>query len=224
MQVTCFYEPLGIIDTESDILAMQDLWSRSWAKHGWEPKIVGLAEARKHPLYERFSNSSQLANSSIHNNPKYTLLCYLRWLAYAVEGGLWCDYDVMNYGFRPEDLPVHPDASVPMFLSGAGACGFATAEGYQKIIDIYTELSDEYSSSARESVPEGVDINDMTVMRYSHPEWYNSISYRDPRFCHDYSYDGWEMKKLVHFPHGLTPSPRSQHILNVKNPLTSPLL
>jgi len=136
-----------------------------------------------------------------------------------MSGGFWCDYDVMNYGFRPEDLPVNPDPSVPMFLSAAVACGFATPEGYQEIIRIYSELAGDQNSKTRQVIPKGEDINDMTVIRYSHPEWYNLIPYRDPRFCHDYSYDGWESKKLVHFPHGLTPSPRSEHIIDIKNPV-----
>lgn len=209
MKVSCFYEPIGSVS--KDILEIQKLWKHSWAKYDWEPVVVGINEAKKHPEYEFFSNL-KLINFSI-NGKENTRLCYTRWLAYQISGGFWCDYDVMNYGFSPNDLNFSNYQENPVFLSGAGSCGYATEAGYKKIIDTYIEASSRDFDFLKNFV-QGNDINDMTIMRFSHShDWYIE------GFCQDYTRDFWEKSKLVHFAHEYTTHPRSALIMLAKNPL-----
>ncbi|MEX0671100.1 MAG: hypothetical protein WD060_11655 [Pirellulales bacterium] len=55
-------------------------------------------------------------------------------------------------------------------------------------------------------------VDDMTLLRAARPEYNMAIPYTDDRFVKDYLNPGWETAWLVHFPHGLTPQPRSRTI------------
>jgi len=72
-------------------------------KHGWDPILLGIKEAKKHPLYKRL-NSAYEALPSV-NHAQYEAACFRRWLAASQSGALlMVDYDVINYGFTPGDF------------------------------------------------------------------------------------------------------------------------
>ena len=119
MKIHCFYHPLG----NQDHLVIE-LWRQSWQDHGWDPVILGIDEAQKHPRFEQFK-SAVLKLPTI-NGRDYETMCYLRWLAMAMQGPGWfTDYDVMNYGFKPYP----PEKTTTARTRTGGRTSLTTSQG-----------------------------------------------------------------------------------------------
>lgn len=102
MNVYAFYEPIRedwVDQKDQEILV--SLWKKSWSHYGWNPIILSLEDAKKHPLYEEYYN---IVKTFPTVNPKtYELYCFLRWLSFANQGGWISAVSCMNYGFKPYD-------------------------------------------------------------------------------------------------------------------------
>lgn len=209
MNITCFYEPL-IHDNRptkfsEDCLDLVKLWEKSWSKNGWTPIVLSLQDAKKHPRYDEINlknYSSNLYKYSI-NESKYLELCYSRWFAYGIYNGAWCDYDVMNYGFRPEDITTLIKTE-PVFFDAIGACGFSTIKGHNKIIEGFIEAyqTDTIINNIlllEEKYQQPRDISDMHINRRQG----TAISFLN-NLCEDnFSKNKWRTAKLVHYHNGL---------------------
>lgn len=215
-KISYYHEDLGTAGINGDdVYSLVELHTKSFAEYGWE--VIHLTEdaSRKHPAYERFTNPDSIIGKS--KNPwAYTRACYMRWLAYAVEGLPFCDFDVMNYGFTPEmadDMLVAAGGGDdPIIISLAGAAGLVTDTGYSKIVDCFLEFIDS-------PVVEGHlldDINDMTILRQFRPEWFTRIPYVDQNYVKDYTLPSWESARLVHFPYHYTPVPRVKTVMSAR--------
>jgi hypothetical protein len=116
-----------------DELDMLELWKKSWSAYGWNPVILDMSVAKRHPRFEEYK---KILSTFPTVNPKNTeLACYYRWIAMeVVGGGFMSDIDVMNYGFRyPSgewdwDFTTH-QAFIPSFVS-------ASKQEYQRIVDL----------------------------------------------------------------------------------------
>ncbi len=190
-----------------DILRTLELHAESFAAHGWRVVQVGMEAARSHPLFPWFDGLDWFYALSI-NPPRYTRICYMRWLAYAASGLPFADLDVINFGFTPADAQPFFAAQTPPLISAANAMGLLTPDHYAQIIDSFRHIV-EHLDEYRHCVD---DINDMTLLRHVRPEYNSALPYTDDRFVKDYSNPGWETARLVHFAHGLTPLPRSRTI------------
>ena len=77
-----------------------ELWKRSWAEKGWEPFVLNLLDARRHPAYPeliKIFHQQQTPLGSFYE------ACYLRWLAIVASGGGWMsDIDVFPLHMPPE--------------------------------------------------------------------------------------------------------------------------
>jgi hypothetical protein len=207
--ISYYYENLGkngIVG--DDIGGLIDLHRISFEKYGWQVVLVNEKTARRHPKYKLFTKQDSILGTS--KNPwVYTRACYMRWLAYAVEGIPFCDFDVVNYGFTPamaEEIRQNTGAvDDPVFISFAGAAGLVSSAGYEKVIDTFVDFIEH-------PVIEGLlveyEINDMTILRQFQPQWFTRVSYEDPNFVKDYSQRLWEDARLVHFPYHYTSLPR----------------
>eukprot|EP00542_Grammatophora_oceanica_P009039 CAMPEP_0194042814 /NCGR_PEP_ID=MMETSP0009_2-20130614/14554_1 /TAXON_ID=210454 /ORGANISM="Grammatophora oceanica, Strain CCMP 410" /LENGTH=250 /DNA_ID=CAMNT_0038686809 /DNA_START=62 /DNA_END=814 /DNA_ORIENTATION=+ len=72
------------------------LWKDEWSKAGWEPRLIGIEEAMRHPQYAQYNSILD----GLPNLKVYDRYCFLRWLAMSVVGGGWMsDYDT---------FPLHP--------------------------------------------------------------------------------------------------------------------
>lgn len=198
-----------------DVSALINLHKESFERFGWEVLRVGEDTARQHPKFELFDNPGTVLGKS--GNPwVYTRACYMRWLAYSVAGCYFADFDVMNYGFLPSDaqeIVAMCEVGRPIFLSPAGAVGLMNKPAYEKVIQTYVDFIER-------PVIEGAmsqDVNDMTIMRQLRPEWYESISYFDDRYCKDYTNPGWETANLVHYPYFFTKSPRAEVVKEARS-------
>lgn len=89
-----FFEPIAQEQrftsmTDEDDEALLDFWKQAWKAAGWEPRVLTLQDAKKHPLYHEFQN--ELDNLCID---EFGRLSLLRWIALAAAGGGWmADYD-----------------------------------------------------------------------------------------------------------------------------------
>lgn len=217
-RITFYYQKLDVaVSSDDDLQSLIDLHTRSFEKHGWEVVPVDESQARLHPHYSVFNDPNTILSKSV-NAWEYTRACYMRWLAYAVVGHPYADFDVINYGFSPADAHRIKDEqtpSCPAFISGVGAMGLLSRTDYDSVIDTYLE----FIQNPKIEGPIASDVNDMTIMRHYRPEWYRALPYDDPQFVKDYTGPGWADAVLVHYPHGLTPVPRARTINQVRPPI-----
>jgi len=116
-----FYEDDGGNDqTGEGELRLIEAWKESWESAGWDTKVLRMADAERHPDFEKYE--AILRNSAMS---EYNKLCYFRWIAMAANGGGWMsDMDT----FPLEQAPEQPQApgrftahghTVPCLLSGS---------------------------------------------------------------------------------------------------------
>jgi len=113
------------LNTESgaDNARMKVVWSEWWRSQGWTPRILTVADARRHPRYEAIL--ARLLRLPLGSNPKYDLACYVRYVAMAAVGGGWMsDFDTIPLEFPPSGLPhgghfTAWESHIPSLLSGS---------------------------------------------------------------------------------------------------------
>jgi len=217
--IATFFEDIGFgrtpndsrgEDYRRDILRTLELHEASFREYGWQVVQVGLADARRHPLYPWFDGLDWFYVQS-RNAADYTRTCYLRWLAYAERGLPFADLDVINFGFPPAAARPFIDGAAPALNSAANAMGLLSPRHYAVILEAFQRIVgnlDEYRGLVD-------DVNDMTLLRAARPDFNMPFPYDDDRFVKDYLNPGWETALLVHFPHSTTPPPRSRTIEEV---------
>lgn len=106
-QVVTYYTPVPGLWSPDSQWALIDVWRRSWEKAGWEATVLQEADILSHPRYAFFKE--QFDAKPTEYGTTYTSACFLRWLSAAHYGSLrgfdviLTDYDVINYGFEPQD-------------------------------------------------------------------------------------------------------------------------
>lgn len=111
MNVMSYFHPIGS-DFSKESEKLIELWRQSWTKHAWNPVLLNEEWAQRNELFHKLDLDDQNSNFYKGTNPKtqkYDRSCYCRLLAYCQyvrENGatLYADYDVMNYGFKPDIL------------------------------------------------------------------------------------------------------------------------
>jgi len=114
-----FFHPNSI--TEEAVL---ELWKDEWARAGFEPIVLSLDDAKRHPDFEELEKKML----TLHGETGYDSLCFYRWLAMAASGGGWMsDHDTFPVNF-PIGLGLQPInggrftsfiSHVPALLSGS---------------------------------------------------------------------------------------------------------
>lgn len=127
MRVYTFFEEAGVNADAQWLLAR---WKANWQARGFEPVILGDADARRHPRYDhyvrRFSEYPTV-------NPKaYEMTCFKRWLAMAMVGGLMVDYDLFNLYFSG---PACPELTF-FERNRVPCCVMGSKDDYGRILDI----------------------------------------------------------------------------------------
>jgi len=103
-------------------------WKNLWFDAGWEPKVLTMEDAMKHPKYEQYTQEIKQDEFSVIRDQSFDYMCLMRWLAMAAQGtgGWMSDYDTMPMGLGPNHGRYLPNAGaftdhdgfVPSLLSG----------------------------------------------------------------------------------------------------------
>lgn len=211
-KIAMFFEDIGFEGGGrkaylEDIKRVMRQHVQSFEACGWQVVPVGLEYARSHPKFAEFDRLDWLYALS-RNPPLYTRICYLRWLAYAVSGLPFADLDVINFGITPEDAQPLFQLEAPPLTCGAHSVGFCSPSHYEQILSAFGEGIE--NSALLASVPD--DVNDMTLLKACRPAWAGRVNSFGAMSVREYLRQGWDSAKLVHFPHGVTPLPRSEVI------------
>lgn len=132
--VHTFWHDAGVGDA-----TMLGVWAANWARHGWTPRVLGMAAAQRHDRFVPLCTAFAALPSF---NPKsYEMNNLLRWLAVARVGGRWmADYDVSVFSRPPAKLPnegyltVHGGAT-PSVVSGKSSEFLRIAEMFAYTYD-----------------------------------------------------------------------------------------
>ena len=110
------------------------------------------------------------------------------------------DYDVMNYGFKPEDMPYSPgkclilDLNAPCAVVGDQEAFMAACRTFMDYKVKDTDLAGRFPH-----------VSDMTIsnsVRFNPEDEKASCFVRaNPLLCCEFGESGWETKPLVHFAH-----------------------
>lgn len=110
MKVYTYHVPIELFPIQNKLI---DNWSTSWKKNGFEPIVLTDEDAKKHSRYDELYKEIQQIRANVNHRKfdargeKYSISCYLRWLAYAAldssERFYTCDYDILNFNFKPGD-------------------------------------------------------------------------------------------------------------------------
>jgi len=133
-----------------------DLWKISWSRQGYEPIVLNLEDAKRHPYFETLNTEmrricKEIAKKEIND---YGMSCWFRWLAYATQADekfYVSDYDAINVNFpitEPNDKLHLMDNDCPFLASGTPSqfenlCK-AFAEVSNQRIDILKQQTDHY--------------------------------------------------------------------------------
>jgi len=150
------------------------LWKQTWTKYGWNPIVLNKKNAINNSVYHALDLNNP--NSNFYKtNPtgsfKYNRSCYLRLLAYCEYvkrhgPTLYCDYDVMNYGFTPDILSKYGFNSI---FCEQRSIIYLDKNGAQDIERVLIEFND-----ANET--EWCHRNDMRLMEYKTKVFYPVIN------------------------------------------------
>jgi len=206
--VFSFYAPIEGNAFSSDSRLLLDQWKDSWSRHGWNPVVLGVEEAGKHPRFadaELNNWNTNLYHNAV-NGPEYLELCYSRWFAYAAMAikygrAVWADYDVLNYGFTPEEFLEAEHRFVK--FTGANSSGFFDREFSDVVISALFEAREH---PERYGTEDEADVSDMIIInriRRARPHLAHSDALLFPRSAPDerFTYEEWLASPLVHY-HG----------------------
>jgi hypothetical protein len=217
MKISFYYQEMATFATQGDDLAaLIKMHVDTFSLYGWEPVRLDESFAKQHPLYDLFDDPTTIFATS-KNNWQYTRACYMRWLAYAVAGYPFADFDVINYGFAVDDARNQRSMrdTTPILLSQACAAGLIDGEEYADIISVFLE----FQTAPRIEGWTEIDVNDMNIILQYRPEWFRFMDRENLWLAREYTLPGWDSAKLVHYPYHYTPTPRSRTIQQVRAPV-----
>ncbi|MDD5198737.1 MAG: hypothetical protein PHC88_02960 [Terrimicrobiaceae bacterium] len=180
--------------------ALVDLWRESWTANGWEAVVLDESSVAVDEEVARMLLAYRALPSI--NRKKLDYYCYVRWLAVAqAGGGFMCDYDVVNYGFRPRPVGKMAlyERSVPCLVSG-------TAAEYERVARFFAA----YSVASDDRLQGKPHVSDMMILTK------NTWMFEQSQGCAEYGRPGWEAAGAVHFSNLSMKSrshvPRHEHI------------
>jgi len=158
------------------------VWKTLWKESGWEPRLLTMDDAKKHPDFKKYSDLLQ--NSEYPNlwDQSYNSLCFFRWLAMASHGsgGWMADYDTFPMGITVTtglNLPNNGQFTsykmhVPALLSG-------TAEEWERVSHL---LLDQVAKEKKEPVDGGPPngYSDMMALYDLHDDDPDSVILKRP--------------------------------------------
>jgi hypothetical protein len=136
----------GMTDNEDDDLL--SFWRESWYQAGWDPIVLSLHDAQRHPEYRTLQSKLDTLQLDAFNK-----LLFTRWLAMGSAGGGWyVDYDVFPlHDDMPRELPNNGTMTVYDILSPTLASG----SGDQWMLTLEALLEDAIATQVSNHPPHG---------------------------------------------------------------------
>ena len=121
-----------------------DLWKISWSRQGYDPIVLNLQDAKKHPYFNILNSEMRGIFNEITGKQitGYGMSCWFRWLAYTTqteEKFYVSDYDAINVNFpitEPNDKLHLMDNDCPFIASG-------TPIQFQNLCKAFVDISNE---------------------------------------------------------------------------------
>ena len=120
----------GVEDKIDEHELLLDAWIEAWSERGWDPVVLTLDDAKKHPDYDYYNDKFKNMSQRIFEG-SYNYLCLMRWLAIAAqqEDAYMSDYDTFPLNIRVEDGLNLPNSGafsgyerfVPSLMSGSAS-------------------------------------------------------------------------------------------------------
>jgi hypothetical protein len=141
MKIYTYYQQIKHHGLQEELI---DLWKISWSRQGYEPIVLNLEDAKKHPYFETLESEMPIIFNKItgKNIKQYGMSCWLRWLAYATqkdEKFYVSDYDAINVNFpiTESDNKLHlMDNGCPFLASG-------TPKQFENLCKAFVEVSNQ---------------------------------------------------------------------------------
>jgi hypothetical protein len=204
-QVVTYYVPVeGLWSVESQ-RALIEVWSRSWEKAGWTATVLTEADVASHPRFAFFKEHFDAKPTEY--GVQYTSACFMRWLAAAHYGSLrsdgimLVDYDVVNYGFEPQEL--RPN-EMTIFCDEPPATVFMGAvlgrpQHFLDMAELFAAAKPgEHDWNTHAKLFHQDDLHLLMRMfenkTLDKPEWLVKLP-----GCALFDYQSWRTSKLVHF-------------------------
>ena len=160
------------VDNAIENTQLIHMWKTLWKESGWEPRVLDLEDAKKHPDFIKYS---EILQNSVYKNlwdQSYDSLCFLRWLAMASHGsgGWMADYDIIPMGILVMtgiNLPNNRNFTsyerfIPSLLSG-------TADEWERIYHLVLDQMKNDNRGLIKGAPAN-DYSDMLALRDVHDE------------------------------------------------------
>ena len=149
-----------------------DLWRIGWSRQGYEPIVLNLQDAKKHPYFDTLDLKMREIFKEITTKQigKYGMSCWFRWLAYATQVEEKCyvsDYDAINVNFsvkEPEDKLHLMDNACPFLASG-------TPKQFEDLCKAFVEVSTDRLDTLK---VEASHYHDQEFFEYNFMPTYNS--------------------------------------------------
>lgn len=210
MKVFCYFDEIPGIAPDRLLL---DLWRKSWEHFGWETQMLSKADAlaRNPEACAKIMASEELRRGPCPEG--YNLATHLRWAAH--PGGLIIDYDVINNGFRPQDMiALWDDAAdhlgdvwMPLFLNVVPCCCAVYADPEQ--VDVLLAAILEHADNPDASEGERTFVcHDQAIFERFADRWAGVPQ----SLVTEYTLPGWREAPLIHFCNSKTVSPRGRLI------------
>ena len=140
MKIYTYYHDINF-SAQNELI---DLWKISWSRHGFDPIVLNLEDAKKHPYFETLNREIRRIFKEITGKQigEYGMSCWFRWLAYSTQSEnrfYVSDYDAINLNFpitEPNDKLHLMDFACPFFASG-------TPIQFENLCKAFVEVSDE---------------------------------------------------------------------------------
>jgi len=184
-------------------------WKQSWKNNGWNPIVLSINTAKKHPKFNWYT--SEISKKPFMNMYDYEIACFHRWIAMAqVGGGVMSDYDCLNNGLKPDNIQdyikggkmtIYEPPFVPCLVSGS-------KKEYERILDLFVSFkTSEYKQELYPHTKIGTAVSDMLILA-NYPKQVQPCEIVKELLNKD-----WKQAKVIHFSHAATKGKKLERII-----------
>jgi len=141
MKIYTYYQNLNDHSQQDELI---DLWKISWSCQGYEPIVLNLEDAKKHPYFDTLNTEMRRIFKQITGRviSDYGMSCWFRWLAYATqkeENFYVSDYDAINVNFPIKE----PSEKLHLMDNGCPFLASGTPTQFENLCKAFVKISNE---------------------------------------------------------------------------------